>query len=96
MARLPIRKMVGNLSVYLTTILRLLVIPISIHLLFTAIGFQPLSVAINTVIIAMPVATYGTIFCLKEGIDVTVMTEVTFISTIVSIATVPMITLLFI
>ena len=96
MASLPIRKMVGNLSVYLTTILRLLVIPISIHLLFTAIGFQPLSVAINTVIIAMPVATYGTIFCLKEGIDVTVMTEVTFISTIVSIATVPMITLLFI
>lgn len=92
MASLPFRKMAGNLSVYLTTVIRLLVIPVSIHLLFTALGFQPLSVAINTVIIGMPVATYGTIFCLKEGIDVTVMTEVTFISTIISIATVPLIT----
>ena len=96
MASLPIRKMVGNMSVYITTVIRLLVIPLGIHLLFTAMGFHPLSVAINTVIIAMPVATYGTIFCLKEGINVTVMTEVTFISTIVSIATVPLITYLII
>lgn len=94
MASLPVRKMAGDMSVYLTTALRLVVLPLLIHFTFTLVGFQPLSVAINTIIISMPVATYGTIFCLKEGIDVTVMTEVTFITTIVSIVTVPLLTML--
>ena len=94
MASLPVRKMAGDMSVYLTTALRLVVLPLLVHLIFTAVGFQPLSVAINTILISMPVATYGTIFCLKQGIDVTMMTEVTFTSTILSIATVPMLTAL--
>ena len=94
MASLPVRKMAGDMSVYLTTALRLVVLPLLVHLVFTAIGFQPFSVAVNTIIISMPVATYGTIFCLKEGIDVTVMTEVTFVSTIASIVTVPLLTAL--
>ncbi len=94
MASLPVRKMAGDISVYLTTALRLVVLPLLVHLIFTAVGFQPLSVAINTILISMPVATYGTIFCLKQGIDVTMMTEVTFTSTILSIATVPMLTAL--
>ena len=91
MASLPARNLMGDRSIYLTAALRLLVLPVIIHLLFTALGFPQQSVAINTVIIAMPVATYGTIFCLKQGIDVKVMTEVTFISTIASIITTPLI-----
>ena len=51
--------------------------------------------AINTVVIAMPAASYGTMFCLKYGRNPALMTEITFITTVASIFTIPMITLLF-
>jgi hypothetical protein len=52
-------------------------------------GFSPFVVNINTVVIAMPVATYGTILCLKYGRDTTMITEVTFITTLLSMLTIP-------
>ena len=56
-------------------------------------GLQ-LAVNINTVVIAMPVATYGTILCLKMGRDTTLITELTFISTLFSILTIPLMAML--
>jgi predicted permease len=60
-----------------------------------ALGFSPLVVNINTLVIAMPVATYGTILCLRHEKDTTLMTEVTFITTLFSMLTIPALTLLF-
>jgi hypothetical protein len=54
-----------------------------------------LVVNINTLVIAMPVATYGTILCLRHEKDTTLMTEVTFITTLFSMLTIPALTLLF-
>ena len=45
---------------------------------------------INTVVIAMPVATYGTILCLRHGKDTTFMSEVTFITTLLSMISIPL------
>ena len=60
------------------------------------VGFDPFVVNINTLVIAMPVATYGTILCLKYGKDTTMITEVTFITTLVSMVSIPLlVTLLF-
>lgn len=90
MAQLSGRAMLGNTTVYLTSICRLILIPLAFYLLFSAMGFDPFVVNINTVIIAMPVATYGTILCLINGRDTTLMTEVTFITTILSMFTIPL------
>ena len=38
----------------------------------------------------MPVATYGTILCLRHGKDTTLITEVTFITTLLSMITIPL------
>lgn len=90
MSRLSTRMMLGNRTVYLVTVCRLVIIPLSLYYLFTVMGFSPLVVNINTVIIAMPVATYGTILCLKYGRDTTLITEVTFITTLLSVLTIPL------
>jgi hypothetical protein len=58
-------------------------------------GFSSLVVNINTVVIAMPVATYGTILCLKYEKDTTMMTEVTFITTLLSMVTIPLLVMFF-
>ena len=95
MSNLPLRSLIGNSTVYVTTLFRLVLLPIGIHFLMNALGFSPLVVNINTLVIAMPVATYGTILCLRHEKDTTLMTEVTFITTLFSMLTIPALTLLF-
>ena len=46
-------------------------------------------VNINTIVVAMPVATYGTILCLKYRRDTSFITAVTFVTTLLSMLTIP-------
>jgi predicted permease len=94
MSQLPLRTMLGNPTVYATTLFRLLMIPIGFHYLCLALGFDQYVVGINTIVIAMPVATYGTILCLKYNRDTTLITEVTLITTLLSMLSIPLLTLL--
>ena len=90
MSQLSLRTMLGNQTVYATTLLRLAILPIGIHFLMKLMGFAPLVVNINTLVIAMPVA------CLKYGKDTTMITEVTFVTTLASVITIPiLVTMLF-
>ena len=95
MSQLSARSMLGDLTIYTTTVFRLLLIPIGFYFLCSALGFDPYVVNINTVVIAMPVATYGTILCLKYNRDTTLITEVTLITTLLSMLTIPLLTILF-
>ncbi len=90
MSQLSARTMLGNSTVYVTTLFRLALLPLALFFLFSALGFQQLVVDINTVVIAMPVATYGTILCLRHGKDTTLITEVTFITTLLSMISIPL------
>ena len=95
MSQLSIRTMLGNYTVYAASIFRLILIPLGLYFLCSALGFDSYVVNINTVVIAMPVATYGTILCLKYNRDTTLITEVTLITTLLSMITIPLLTLLF-
>ncbi len=95
MSHLSARTMLGNSTVYTTTVFRLALLPLALFFLFSALGFRQLVVNINTVVIAMPVATYGTILCLKHGRDTTLITEVTFITTLLSVITIPLVAMFF-
>ena len=90
MSNLPLRAMLGNRTVYLTTLMRLVIAPLIVFYLCTALGFSSFVVNINTVVVAMPVATYGTILCLRHGKDATFITEVTFFTTVLSMLTIPL------
>ena len=90
MSQLPLRAMLGNSTIYTTTLMRLAILPIGIHYLMTLLGFSSFVVGINTVVIAMPVATYGTILCLRHGKDTTLITEVTFITTLLAMISIPL------
>ena len=95
MAKLPVKEIIGSPKVYLSSFLRLVVVPLSIYFLFKVCGVSDQVNDINTVVIAMPVASFGTMFCLKYGRNPSLITEMTFITTVGSIITIPLITLLF-
>ena len=95
MSNLPLRSLLGNGSVYATTLMRLVVVPLAMYYLCRTLGFSETVVNINTVVIAMPVATYGTILCLRHEKDASLMTEVTFITTLCSMLTIPLLVMFF-
>ena len=96
MSQLPKRAMLGNSTVYITVLFRLLLLPVALFYATQLMGFDSFVVNVNTVVVAMPVATYGTILCLKYEKDTTFMAEVTFISTLLSMITIPaLVTVLF-
>ena len=90
MSHLSLRTMLGNRPVYATTLLRLVLLPVGVHYLMRLVGFDPFVVNINTLVIAMPVATYGTILCLKYKKDATMITEVTFVTTLLAMVSIPL------
>jgi len=94
MSQLPLRALFGNPTVYVTSLLRLAVLPIGVYFLCGLLGFSSFVVNINTIVIAMPVATYGTILCLRHGKDTTLITEVTFVTTLLSMVSIPVLVLL--
>lgn len=84
----------GSVKVYVASFLRLFVVPLSVYFLFKACGVSDLVNQINTVVIAMPVASFGTMFCMKFGRSASLMTEMTFVTTVASILTIPLVTML--
>ena len=60
MARLSLREIVGSPKVYVASVLRLSVVPLSVYFLFKICGVSDVINNINTVVIAMPVASFGT------------------------------------
>lgn len=95
MSNLSVRSLLGNRTVYATTLFRLILLPVGIYYLSLLLGFSQFVASLNMVVIAMPVATYGTILCLKYNKDTTFMAEVTFITTLLSVITIPLLVLCF-
>ena len=95
MARLPLHDIIGSPKVYVASVVRLGLVPVSLYFLFKVCGVSDIVNEINTAVIAMPVASFGTMFCMKYGRNPALMTEMTFITTVGSIFTIPLITMLF-
>ena len=95
MSNLSVRSLLGNRTVYATTLFRLVLLPVAIYYMSLLMGFSQFVASLNMVVIAMPVATYGTILCLKYNKDTTFIAEVTFITTLLSVITIPILVLCF-
>lgn len=95
MAHMDFRHILGSRRVYIMTAFRLILIPVGLFFLFKAFGVSSTVNEINTVVIGMPIASYGTMFCLKYGRDETEMVQGTLITTILAVFTIPLLTLLF-
>ena len=93
-AGIPFRRMMGSAGTYVMCLFRLLIIPIFFLFLAKLAGIDKFIAGINAVLIGMPVASYGTMFCLKYGKDETVMAQGTFWSTILSVISIPLLAMI--
>ncbi len=92
-AQVPIRRMFGNGSIYLMSALRLMLIPLLLLYLSRLCNVDADIANINVVLAAMPVASYGTLFCIQYQRGELVMAEGTFITTLLSVLSIPLLTI---
>ena len=90
LAKLPLREMLGGPRVWAIVIIRLLALPVlfsGVLLLLMDLPEMLYGVAVSQM--AMPVAVTGTLMCATYGGDQRSMAQVTFLTTVMSIITIP-------
>ncbi len=94
LAKMSVRDMVSHGNVYVTSFVRLVAVPVLVFLVFRNFLSDPMLMGVLVVGSAMPAASMGTIFSVLYGGSTETMMRCTFVSTILSIFTIPLITLL--
>lgn len=99
MAGVDLRGAFMSWRVWALAVVRLGIVPLTMYFIFKGLGLllpiDDIVVAVNAVVVGMPVASYGTMFCLRYGRDDTLMVQATMLTTLLSAITIPVLTLLF-
>lgn len=94
LADIPVSALVGSRRVYLMSLLRMFVVPLVVFLIYRLFVRDPLLLGVCVIITAMPVATNGAMLCLQYDRDEKVMAQGTFITTVLSVFTIPLFAIL--
>ena len=90
LATIPVRDMMGNKFVYAIASIKLLIMPIVVWAVFQLFHFDPFVTNVAVVLTGMPIAANGIMFCLKYGKDEHLMTQGIFLTTLLSLFTLPL------
>ena len=85
----PLKSVFGHLTPYISVAFRLICAPLIVNLAFRFILPDTFVLGVITVSCGMPVAAVGTMFCLLYNGDGETMARATFLSTVASIITIP-------
>ncbi len=96
LADMPAKEMFGNVRVYIFALLNLIIVPLLTYFVFGMFVKEQLLLGVCVITAAMPVATNGIMLCLEYGGDEKLMAQGTFITTLASVITIPIMALLFI
>lgn len=94
MAGIPAKKMIGTPHIFMMSALKLVILPIMMYHIVVALNLDAYVAAINMYLIAMPVASFGTMFCVQMGKDETTMSQGTFWTTLLAVGSIPLLSLL--
>lgn len=91
LSNIPVRDMLGNRFVYAVALLRLFITPAVVFIALYLLHLDPFVRNVAVVLSAMPVATNGIMLCLQYGKDEKVMTQGLFITTLLSVVSIPLV-----
>ena len=91
LAGIPARQVFANPRLWALSALRLLVLPVSLWLILRGmdVGYMVMGVAVTQM--AMPIAVNGSMLSMEYGGDTECIAQATFLTTLVSIVTIPII-----
>ena len=89
LAAIPTKEALGDIKIYVIAATRLLVCPIATNLLFTLFVDNPVLIGAVTILASTPVAVLMTPLCVQYGKSDALPSKSIFISTVLSIFTMP-------
>lgn len=89
LAGLPLGRMLASPRLWILTAVRLLALPSVLCFLLRWMGTDPLILGVAVIQMAMPAAVNGSLLCMEYGGDAECMAQITFVSTLASIVTIP-------
>ena len=92
LAGLPARQVMASLRLWLLAAVRLLGLPVLIWLILKNMNISTLILRIAVIQMAMPGAVNGSLLCLEHGGDSETMAQAVFLTTLLSIVTIPLVT----
>lgn len=90
LADIPVKALVGSVRLYLMSLFRLIIIPVIVFFGYKLFVTDTLLLGECVIMAAMPVASNGTMLCLQYDCDEKIMAQGTFITTVLSIVTIPL------
>jgi predicted permease len=90
LATLPLSRLAGDWRIYLTTALRLVIFPVAAFLILSPFVSDHLLLGVAALMIAMPVAANSVLLSEEYGVDATLASQGVFISTVLCLATIPL------
>lgn len=94
LAGLPVKQIFASARLWAVLVLRLLVLPVLLCLLLRWLRVDSMVLGIAVILMAMPVAVNGTMLCMEYDGDTEAMAQVTFLTTLASIVTIPLVAML--
>ena len=94
LANLPVKGLIGGPRLWIASLVRLVVAPVVVWALFRMLPIDATLIDIMVVLCAMPVATNGTMLCYQYGGDSRTMAQGTFVTTVLSILSIPILVML--
>ena len=88
-ARYDPRSMLDNWRAYVAAAGRLVIVPLASLVVVRLFPLDPYVARIVVLDCAMPVATVGALFCLQSGVDAKPMMQITFLSVVASVISIP-------
>lgn len=95
LAKYDFREMLGNWRVYPTALLRLIGAPLVFWLVGGLLTQDTHLLGVLALENGMPTATVGTMLCLLYGGDLKTMSQTTFVTTVLSVVTIPLVSFVF-
>ncbi|MCI8809372.1 MAG: hypothetical protein HFF84_04455 [Oscillibacter sp.] len=91
---LSVRDVLASPRMWILTAIRLLALPAALYPLLLALGFQGVVMQVGVIQMAMPAAMNGALLCMEYGGDTECMAQVTFVTTLAAMVTIPCVSLL--
>ena len=91
----PMGRVFSSWRVWIMSAIRLLALPAALSIVLGLMGVDALILGVAVAQMAMPVAVNGSMFCLEYGGDADTMAQSIFLTTILSMVTIPVCAVLF-
>lgn len=96
LAGMSARKVLTSVRMWVLSAVRLLIMPATLGVVLRFLNTDPLVLGVAVAQMAMPAAVNGTMLCLEFDGDAETMAQITFLTTVLSIVTIPLAVWLFV